>query len=123
MIRFPRPYFLLAAAAAVATIILYASFGQLKPLPLWNQLDIAGEASIAVMAATWFVMVLASRPPGRATTLLACGLGCLMLGALADCLDEFFLIAKGAHWNHLIESGSTLAGESEPTSVAPTASR
>ncbi len=110
MLRFPRPYFLLAAVAAVATIAVYASAGYARPPELWNRLDIAGEASIALMAATWFVIVLASRPPGRATALLACGLGGLMLGALADCLDEFFIVGKGEHWNHLIESGVTLAG-------------
>lgn len=110
MLRFPRTYFLLAALAAFATVAVYAGAGDAKPLAQWNMLDVASEASIALMACAWFVIVLGSRPQGRATTLLACGLGGLMLGALADCMDEFFTVAGGQHWDHVIESGITLAG-------------
>ncbi|MEJ7805640.1 MAG: GGDEF domain-containing protein [Telluria sp.] len=110
MLRFPRSYLLLAALTACATVALYAIAGVAKPSAHWNVLDIAGEASIALMAYAWLAIVLVSRPPGRATTLLACGLAGLMLGSLADCMDEFFSIANGQHWNHLVESGVALAG-------------
>ncbi len=101
---------LAAAGAVIACAATYASFGQLKPALQWNPIDIVSEASIAVMAAAWFFLVQDSRPAGRTTALLAAGLAGLMLGAFADCMDEFFIIAKGQQWNHLIESGVTLAG-------------
>jgi len=107
MLRFPRSYFLCAALAACATVALYAGAGVAKSTAQWNLLDIAGEGSIALMAGAWFVIVIGSRPPGRTTELLAAGLAGLMLGALADCLDEFFKVGA---WHHLIESGSALAG-------------
>ena len=110
MLRFPRSYLLLAALAAGATIALYAGAGVARPSTNWNLLDIAGEASIALMAYAWLAIVLVSRPPGRATTLLACGLAGLMLAALADCMDEFYSVAAGQQWNHLVESGVALAG-------------
>ena len=99
-----------AAAAMAATTALYAALGQPRPFAQWNWIDIASEASIAAMACAWFLAVLSSRPAGRATRLLATGLAGLMLGAWSDCLDEFVLIAKGQHWNHLVESGMTIGG-------------
>ena len=65
---------------------------------------------MAAMAAVWFVVVLTSRPASRVTTLLALGLVGLMLGAWADCLDEFFFIATDRSWPHLLERGLTLSG-------------
>jgi diguanylate cyclase (GGDEF)-like protein len=99
-----------AAGALLACSAIYAGAGQLKPAPLWNLVDIVSEASIALMASLWFALVLSSRPAGRTTALLAGGLAGLMLGAWADCMDEFFSIAKDQQWNHLLESGVTLAG-------------
>lgn len=110
MLRSHRTLHVLAALGAGATVAFYALAGAPKPSGQWHVLDIASEAAIALMACAWFVIVLSSRPAGRVSTLLACGLGGLMLGALADCLDEFFMIPKGMLWNHLIESGVTLAG-------------
>ena len=110
MLRFHRPLLALAALAACATVAIYALAGQPKPPAHWNLIDLAGEASVAIVACAWFVVVLSSRPPGRVSTLLAIGLAALMLGALAGCMDEFFMIPKGRLWNHLIESGVTLAG-------------
>ncbi|MES2318526.1 MAG: GGDEF domain-containing protein [Pseudomonadota bacterium] len=110
MPRSQRFFFTLAALAAGAILTIYAGLGEPKPPAQWKLIDIAGEASVAAMACIWFVIVLGSRPAGRATTLLACGLGGLMLGAMADCMDEFFTLAKDQSWSHLIESGVTLAG-------------
>lgn len=110
MLRSHRTLLALAALGACSTVSFYALAGLPKPGVQWNWIDIASEAGMALMACAWFVIVLGSRPAGRVSTLLACGLGGLMLGALADCLDEFFMIPKGQLWNHLIESGVTLAG-------------
>ncbi len=105
-----RAHVVLAIALALSIIAGYALLGTPKPPEQWKLIDIAGEASIALMACAWFAVVLSSRPPGRVTALLGWGLAGLMLGALADCLDEFFAVAKGMQWNHLLESGITLAG-------------
>ncbi len=110
MLRSHRPLITVASLAALAVVAVYATAGSLKPPAQWRLLDVAGEASIAGIAFTWFLVVLSSRPAGRVTTLLATGLAGLMLGALADCLDEFFAVPKGQLWNHVIESGVTLAG-------------
>jgi diguanylate cyclase (GGDEF)-like protein len=105
-----RVHLVLAIALALSIIAGYALLGTPKPPAQWKLIDIAGETSIALMACAWFAVVLSSRPPGRVTALLGWGLTGLMLGALADCLDEFFAVAKGMQWNHLLESGITLAG-------------
>jgi len=110
MLRTHRLPLVLAALSIAACTALYAAGGQARPLVQWSWIDIASEASIAIMAAVWFVLVLTSRPAGRVTSLLAAGLAGMMIGAWSDCLDEFFVVAKGQHWNHLIESGMTLAG-------------
>lgn len=110
MLRTHRIPLLLAGLAALAWFLLFATFGLAKTAQQWKLLDIASEASIALMAGAWFLVILSSRPAGRVTTLLAGGLAGLMLGAWADVLDEFFVIAKGQHWNHILESGATLAG-------------
>ena len=110
MLRSPRTIIALAGLAACTTVAAYALAGWAKPPAQWNLIDIASEASIALMACAWFVLVLGSRPPGRTTTLLACGLGGLMLGATADCMDEIVIVAKGQPWINLLASGLTLAG-------------
>ena len=110
MLRFHRTFLMLAALAVCANLAIYAALGVTKPPAQWKLIDIAGEASVAAMAGIWFVLVLSRRPAGRVTALLACGLGGLMLGAMADCMDEFLTLAKGQPWSHLIKSGITLAG-------------
>lgn len=110
MINSTRTLLVCTAFAAAGTVLAYTFGASLKPAAQWNAIDIASEASMALMACAWFAIVLGSRPSGRVTTLLAAGLACLALGALADCLDEFFQVAKSQHWNHWLESGVTLAG-------------
>lgn len=105
--RFP----LLAAVAALGvTSLLYSLGGTARPMAQWSWIDIASEGAIAVMAGVWLALVLSSRPAGRVTSWLAAGLAGMMIGSWADCMDEFFVVAKSAHWNHLVESGMTLAG-------------
>lgn len=110
MLRIHRPLFLLTLLGVAGVLAVYVGLGSVKPSTDWKLIDIAGEASTAIMAAVWLVLVIHSRPPGRATTLLAAGLAGLALGAGADCLDEFFALPKASVWNHLVESGLTLAG-------------
>ena len=96
--------------AAADTVLAYTLGAAPKPPAQWNPIDIASKASIALMACAWFAIVLSSRPSGRVSTLLATGLAGLMLGATADCLDEFFVVSKAQQWNHFLESGITLLG-------------
>jgi diguanylate cyclase (GGDEF)-like protein len=110
MLRSHRTPLVLALLALLACCFLYAYAGVPKPPADWKWIDIASEAGISLMAGVWLVLVLSSRPPGRVTSLLAAGLAGLMLGACADCLDEFFSVPKGQLWNHALESGLTLAG-------------
>ena len=110
MLRSPRTILALAALAACATVAAYALAGWHRPPAQWKLINIASEASLALMACAWFVMVLGSRAPGRITTLLACGLGGLMLGATAGCMDELVVVAKGQQWNYWLGSALTLAG-------------
>jgi len=110
MLRTHRIPILLAGLAALTWFFLFATLGTAKPPQQWKLLDIASESSIALMAGAWFLIILSSRPRGRVTALLAGGLAGLMLGGWADLLDEFFSVAKGQQWNHLLESGATLAG-------------
>ncbi len=94
--------FLGACALALVTLP-YAWAGALKPFAQWQWLDVVQEGGTALLAATWCLLVLASRPEGRVTRLLACGLACIMLGSWADCMDEFWRIDKAALWDNALE--------------------
>jgi diguanylate cyclase (GGDEF)-like protein len=99
-----------AIALAIAMFFLYATLGVAKPAPDLHWLDVAGEGGTALLCATCLVLILASRPAGRVTTLLALGLGALMLGAWADCLDEFFKVPSTQSWDSWLEAVFTLGG-------------
>jgi diguanylate cyclase (GGDEF)-like protein len=62
------------------------------------------------MAGLWLLMTLSSRPRGKVTYLLAVGMGLIMLGAWADCMDEFFRVGKEQLWGHWLEGIFTLGG-------------
>lgn len=87
----PSPPSCIAAAPAVLAL-LFAAWGEAKPLAQWQWLDIAGEGGTALMAGLWALLIVRSRPGGRVTAWLAGGLAAVMLGAWADCLDEFFVL-------------------------------
>jgi diguanylate cyclase (GGDEF)-like protein len=97
-----RPIFLSACVLA-AIAFLYAGEGAAKPLATWHWIDVVEEGGTALMAAVWCLLVLASRPDGRVTRLLAGGLACIMFGSWADCMDEFWRIDKGAMWDKALE--------------------
>jgi diguanylate cyclase (GGDEF)-like protein len=97
-------------ALAIGICVLYAMLGVAKPAAELHWLDVAGEGGTALLCATCLVLILASRPPGRVTTLLALGLSALTLGAWSDCLDEFFRVPEIYSWDSWLEAGFTLGG-------------
>jgi diguanylate cyclase (GGDEF)-like protein len=94
----------LALLLAAATVLsLFQAQAQPKPSAEWHLLDLAGEGGTALMAALWCLLVLAARPDGRVTRLIAGGLAGLALGAWTDCLDECFRLPAEVWWDNLIE--------------------
>ena len=91
-------------------LLLFSSFGVLKPAEHWKPLDIAGEGGTALMATCWMAIVLGSRPAGRVTLLLALGLAAVALGAWADGLDEFFAVSSALRFDKWLESALTPLG-------------
>lgn len=83
---------------------IYSEFGELKPMEAWQWLDIGGEGGSSLLAGVWCLLVLGTRPRGKVTALLACGLGMIALGNWADCLDEFFSIPHEDWWDNAIEA-------------------
>lgn len=117
MSRFAPPFFYLQrdflSAAILAPLLLtcfFVNLGQPKPASAWNWVDIISDAGAALLVFAWLLVILSSRPRGRVTSLLSCGLLGIMLSCWADCLDEFFAIPKPGLWAHLVESGCMLAG-------------
>lgn len=94
----------------LASLLLYATAGELKPASQWKWIDILGEGGTALMSGMWAVLILASRPGGRVTWLLAGGLGAIMFGAWVDCLDEFYRIPASLPWDNWLESLLTPLG-------------
>ncbi|SNR69313.1 diguanylate cyclase (GGDEF) domain-containing protein [Methylobacillus rhizosphaerae] len=86
------------------TAMLYSSLGQAVPMSAWNWMDIVSEGGTAVLATLWALLILYSRPGGRVTTLLAGGLMTIMLGAWADCMDEFFSVPSSQYWDNWLEA-------------------
>ncbi len=97
-------------ALAISVFILYSTLGVAKPVSELHLLDVAGEGGTALLCATCLVLMLASRPAGRVTVLLTLGLGALMLGAWADCLDEFFKVPSTQSWDSWLEAVCMLGG-------------
>jgi hypothetical protein len=87
---------LLIAGLLGAVVFLFTGAGPAIPFAAWDLVDIASEGGTALLAALWCGLVLASRPDGVVTRLLAGGLACIMLGSWADCLDEVFDVEKSA---------------------------
>ncbi len=110
MLALHRAPLAMSIALAIAVFVLYATLGVAKPAPELHWLDVAGEGGTALLCATWLVQILASRPAGRVTILLTLGLGALMLGAWADCLDEFFKVPATQSWDSWLEAACTLGG-------------
>jgi diguanylate cyclase (GGDEF)-like protein len=104
MLKLHRPYLILSALALLLFPLLYAGLGTPKPASHWKWLDILCEGGTAAMAGIWLLITLSSRPGGLVTRLLALGLAAIMLGSWADCLDEFFHVAKDQLWDNWLEA-------------------
>ena len=104
MLKLHRPYLILSALALLLFPLLYAAMGTAKPAGHWKWLDILCEGGTAAMAGIWLLFTLSSRPGGLVTRLLALGLAAIMLGSWADCLDEFFHVAKDQLWDNWLEA-------------------
>jgi diguanylate cyclase (GGDEF)-like protein len=89
---------------SIFCVALYATLGVPKPLAAWKWMDIVSEGGTSVMSALWVLLILASRPGGRVTWLLAGGLAAIMLGTWADCMDEFFIVPKDQYWDNWLEA-------------------
>ncbi len=99
-----RPALICLFLVAVCCVALYGGLGVPKPMSEWKWMDISAEGGTALMSALWALLILGSRPEGRVTTLLAGGLMAIMLGAWADCLDEFFVIPAAQYWDNWLEA-------------------
>lgn len=93
------------AVAALLLVPLFAALGELRPPAQWNLFDIVGEGGTALLVAAWMWIVLDSRPAGRVTLLLGCGLAAVALGLWADALDELFSLRGPARVDKWLESG------------------
>jgi diguanylate cyclase (GGDEF)-like protein len=89
----------------VSITLLYAALGTPRPSTEWRWLDLVGECGTALMAAYWTHIVLASRPAGRVTLLLALGLAGIALGMWSDGLDEVFSMKHAPRIDKWLESG------------------
>jgi diguanylate cyclase (GGDEF)-like protein len=104
MLQLHRLTLIVSGLALLGCLFLYATLGMPKPFAMWKWTDIISEGGTAVMAGSWVLFTLSSRPGGLVTRLLAGGLAMIMIGSFADCLDEFFAIGKSARWGHWLEA-------------------
>lgn len=98
------PAFWALLGVAVCCAALYGGWGEWRPVETWKWMDIAAEGGTALMSAVWALLILSSRPGGRVTAQLAGGLLLIMLGAWADCLDEFFRLPATQYLDNAIEA-------------------
>jgi len=95
-------FFTFATCALASSLSL--TFGNPKPLAIISGLDIVGEGSVVLLTLGWIVAVLASRPPGKVTSLLIMGLVFFLFSMTLDLLDEFLRYPDSAVWLSMIES-------------------
>ncbi|MEE4297985.1 MAG: GGDEF domain-containing protein [Pseudomonadales bacterium] len=91
-------------------IAAFAQVGTVKGAAEFSWIDVAGEGTTMAMVLAWFLLVLASRPAGRVTQLLAAGLVSFLLGLELDLLDEFWALPEWVWWDDVLEGGSTAFG-------------
>ena len=102
----------LAFTISVVAFAMCLSFsvGNAKQSADISGLDIVGEGSIVLLTLAWILAALASRPPGKVTSLLVFGLGFFLFSATLDFLDEFLHYPENAHWISMIESYPAAVG-------------
>ncbi|MGN5518598.1 GGDEF domain-containing protein [Halopseudomonas sp. Lyrl_26] len=96
--------------AANTGLLLHLMAGEIKPVALWDWLDIAGEGGSAVLLLVWIGLLLKSRPAGFVTNLLFFGLGCLFFSLFMDTVDEFIALPDAVSWDGWLESGPMPVG-------------
>lgn len=101
---FGRAVLLVMAALALAV----AHTG--VPKKVLTGVDVLSEGGMLLLQALWLVQLRTARPAGRVTTVLALGLGALLLGQWMDLLDEFWQLPKAVLWDNALESGFNLGG-------------
>lgn len=104
MLQLHRSTLISCCLALITCVILYATIGVAKPLSAWKWTDIVSEGGTAVLAGSWLLFTLSSRPGGLVTRLLAGGLAMIMVGSFADCMDEFFAVNKADVWDNWLEA-------------------
>jgi diguanylate cyclase (GGDEF)-like protein len=104
MLQLHRSTLIAAGLSLLACVFLYSGLGEAKAFHAWKWTDIVSEGGTAVMAGSWVLFTLSSRPGGLVTRLLAGGLALIMTGSFADCMDEFFTISKTAVWDNWLEA-------------------
>jgi diguanylate cyclase (GGDEF)-like protein len=105
-----RGILLLTALLLAFVTSSYLGAGVLKAASAVKVVDVVGEGLTAVFVAVWLGILLAGRPPGRVTQLLAAGLVCFLLGFHLDLLDEFVALPEHLWWDDVIESGAPALG-------------
>ncbi|KAF1068846.1 MAG: putative diguanylate cyclase DgcE [Pseudomonas citronellolis] len=104
LFKLHRLKLLVLIALANLGLLLYLAVGDLKTWAQIDWRDVVGEGGSALLAFCWLCLVLASRPAGRVTTLLALGLGAVFFSMWMDALDEFIALPKHIDWDHWLES-------------------
>ncbi|OEC34595.1 diguanylate cyclase (GGDEF) domain-containing protein [Pseudomonas cuatrocienegasensis] len=84
--------------------------GNIKPTSEWDWTDIFGEGGSTLLVLLWIGLLLKSRPAGRVTSLLFCGLACLFFSLWMDSIDEFVQLPAGVNWDKWLESGPMPVG-------------
>ncbi|WP_409160529.1 GGDEF domain-containing protein [Pectobacterium sp. B2J-2] len=95
---------LLLAFLANFGLLIDLIIGEVKPWPIIDGMDVLTEGGSALLALSWLIMLLISRPTGRVTTLLALGLACIFFSWWMDCLDEFIKLPPGANMGEWLEN-------------------
>ena len=71
MLQLHRSTLIAAGLALLGCLFLYATLGVAKSFQYWKWTDIVSEGGTAVMAGSWVLFTLSSRPGGLVTRLLA----------------------------------------------------
>ncbi|GEA11293.1 sensor domain-containing diguanylate cyclase [Alteromonas sp. KUL49] len=99
-----KGWLVFTAAIVACAMILGMCYGNGKSIGEISALDIVGEGCVVVLTFGWIMAVLASRPPGKVTSLLTFGLGCFLFSMSLDVLDEFLRYPDSVQWLSHIES-------------------
>ena len=89
MWRLHRYKLVFSVLLLLSALLMAVSFGSLKPVQLFDTLDILGEGTTLLVACLWLGLIISSRPAGPVTEWLYYGSLLLMYSYFLDLLDEF----------------------------------